>query len=130
MTQSKDDDSFIIGIDSLKLDDILDTTGDITINYDTMMSTSDTFTISEPADTVTIDLSNYADDNTFDIGNITFSNIPFVDTMPSLDRVTNMCEEYPALAKAYENFKTIYKMTEQDYKGKLKAKGLDDDIPF
>ena len=28
-----------------------------------------------------------------------------------------MCKHYPALAKAYENFKTIYKMVEQDYKG-------------
>ena len=26
--------------------------------------------------------------------------------------------EYPALAKAYENFKTVYKLVEQDYKGK------------
>ena len=41
-----------------------------------------------------------------------------------------MCELYPALAKAYEQFKLIYKMTEQDYKGKLKERGIDDDIPF
>ena len=121
MTQSKDD-TFTINLDGCN--------GDITLTYDTMMSTADTFIIDDPADAVTIDISDYVSDNTFDIGNITFSEIPFVDTMPSLDRVNNMCEEYPALAKAYENFKTIYKMTEQDYKGKLKERGLDDDIPF
>jgi hypothetical protein len=37
-----------------------------------------------------------------------------------------MCKEYPALAKAYENFKTIYKMVHQDWKGKQK----DDEFPF
>jgi hypothetical protein len=120
MTQSKDDETFTINLDEWS--------GDITLTYDTMMSTADTFTISDPA--VTIDINDYVSDNTFDIGNITFGSVPFVDTMPSLDRVNNMCEEYPALAKAYENFKTIYKMTEQDYKGKLKERGLDDDIPF
>lgn len=38
--------------------------------------------------------------------------------MPSLHEVEEMCKEYPALEKAFENFKTIYKMVEQDYKGK------------
>ena len=54
----------------------------------------------------------------------------FVDAMPCVERIEEMCEEYPALQKVYEQFKLIYKMTEQDYKGKLKEKGLDDDIPF
>ena len=38
--------------------------------------------------------------------------------LPSLSEVEEMCKEYPGLKKAYENFKTIYKMVEQDYKGK------------
>lgn len=38
--------------------------------------------------------------------------------LPSLYEVEEMCKEYPALEKAFENFKTIYKMVEQDYKGK------------
>ena len=54
----------------------------------------------------------------------------FVDTMPSIARLDEMCEMYPALAKAYEQFKLIYKMTEQDFKGKLKERGIDDEIPF
>ena len=31
--------------------------------------------------------------------------------------VKDMCQHYPALEKALENFKTVYKMVEQDYKG-------------
>ena len=75
-------------------------------------------------------------DNSFvnDTGSEYTFNMPsdemFVDTMPSASRITEMCELYPALAKAYEQFKLIYKMTEQDYKGKLKERGIDDDIPF
>jgi hypothetical protein len=42
----------------------------------------------------------------------------FQDYLPTVREIENMCEEYPALEKAYENFKTIYKMVEQDYKGK------------
>lgn len=51
----------------------------------------------------------------------------FVDKMPSLDKVHNMCGYYPALQKAYENFQTIYKMVEQDYKGNHQEK---DETPF
>jgi hypothetical protein len=36
-----------------------------------------------------------------------------------------MCKEYPALEKALKNFETIYKMVEQDWRGKTK-----DDPPF
>ena len=47
--------------------------------------------------------------------------------MPSIDKVHNMCGYYPALEKAYENFKTIYKMVEQDYKGNHQE---NDETPF
>lgn len=49
--------------------------------------------------------------------NVTFDRIVFEDCMPDVKRIKNMCEHYPALAKAFENFKTIYKMVDQDYKG-------------
>jgi len=45
-------------------------------------------------------------------------------------QVENMCEEYPALQKVWRNFKSLYDMTLQDYKGKQKAGELDDNIPF
>ena len=51
----------------------------------------------------------------------------FVDTMPNINQIDDMCKHYPALAKAYENFKTIYKIVEQDYKGNHEDTN---DIPF
>ena len=80
--------------------------------------------------TVDLNTESYVSDTG---GEYTF-NMPsseiFVDSMPSASRIDEMCDLYPALAKAYEQFKLIYKMTEQDYKGKLKERGIDDDIPF
>ena len=35
--------------------------------------------------------------------------------------VESMCKEYPALAKVYENFKTVYDLVLQDWKGKKDA---------
>lgn len=101
----------------------------ITISYSTDTSTGQFYADSAEYDTtfsINIDstvLNTYPE-------TISIYNEVFVDHMPSLDRVNNMCEEYPALAKVYEQFKLIYKMTEQDYKGKLKERGIDDDIPF
>jgi len=90
-----------------------------------------TYTTAENSHTITLD-SSYMNDTgseyTFNVGE--YSNNMFEDTMPSVSRIDEMCEHYPALAKAYEQFKLIYKMTEQDYKGKLKERGIDDDIPF
>ena len=34
------------------------------------------------------------------------------------DQVEEMCKEYPALSKVWRNFKSVYDMTLQDYKGK------------
>lgn len=46
---------------------------------------------------------------------------------PAFHQVEEMCKEYPGLEKAYENFKTIYKMVEQDWLGKKKD---ENDPPF
>ena len=96
--------------------------GDLTY---AMPSTSESITLD------TIDTSFVNDtgsEYTFNVGST--ADKVFVDSMPSVHRIQEMCELYPALAKAYEQFKLIYKMTEQDYKGKLKERGIDDDIPF
>ena len=52
------------------------------------------------------------------ISNITFDRVMFEDDMPDPQEIKRMCEEYPALEKVYENFKTVYKMVEQDWRGK------------
>lgn len=57
-------------------------------------------------------------DNTIDLSGITFDRVMFEDDMPDPQELKRMCEEYPGLEKAYENFKTVYKMVEQDWRGK------------
>jgi hypothetical protein len=68
----------------------------------------------------------------FNLDNIfvSTSGTPFEDTMPDFYELKNMIEEYPALEKAYENFKTVYKMVEQDWQGKKKERGDNDFLSF
>ena len=44
------------------------------------------------------------------------------DTHLEVAEVEKMCAEYPALAKVYENFKTMYDLVKQDWEGKKNAK--------
>jgi len=89
------------------------TTCDISINTDLL--TIDTNDIEDIV--LTID-----EDSTFTIGYKDFQ-----DKMPDITKVHNMCGYYPALQKAYENFKSIYQMVEQDYIGNYQE---DDELPF
>lgn len=41
----------------------------------------------------------------------------WVDYLPPLDKINDMCEKYPALKNAFEKFKIIYQMVDQDYNG-------------
>jgi hypothetical protein len=59
--------------------------------------------------------------DTIDLSNITIDPIEFEDCMPDVAKVEDMCRDYPALEKAYENFKTIYKMVHQDWQGRQDA---------
>ena len=104
-----------ITIDTSVDEDLTFDVSDITI------SSVDTSTISSvDTNTITLEDTHWAD-------NITWEQTEFVDKMPSIDKVHNMCGYYPALEKAYENFKTIYKMVEQDYKGNHQE---NDETPF
>ncbi|MBT17194.1 MAG: hypothetical protein CMO59_14630 [Verrucomicrobiales bacterium] len=58
-------------------------------------------------------VDNYTIDSTYE------PPIEFEDEMPNIIVVHEMCAEYPTLKTAYEKFKTVYKMVEQDYKGKI-----------
>lgn len=85
-----------------------------------------TYTTATTSDTITVDTGYSAtDDFTFDIGS--YEQTEFVDTMPSITKINEMCNDYPALKTAYEKFITVYKMCEQDYNGK---KEFDDEVPF
>ena len=92
-------------------------------------------TATHPTTTVTVGGIDYDDSVTFsnitDTGSEFTYNVPdtfalqdFVHSMPELSRVESMCEQYPALNKVYEQFKLIYKMTVQDYEGKLKERNI------
>ena len=70
--------------------------------------------------TVTLEDSHWADA-------IVWEQTEFEDTMPSIAKVEDMCKDYPALAQAYENFKTIYTLVHQDWKGK---NDKDEELPF
>ena len=58
------------------------------------------------------------DQISFDFDNIKIVPTLWKEALPDVDTVNAMCNEYPALAKAYENFQTVYKLVDQDYKGK------------
>ena len=87
------------------------------------------------AETITIDTS-YTNDTgseyTFNLSD-TVATIDATDLSWDFgnkidpDRVEKMCEEYPALKKAWDNFYSIYTMVDQDYKGNYE---VDDDHPF
>ena len=131
MTQSKKDDSFTIDISDLKLDDILDTTGDITINLDNTYGTTTTYWAGDSVADVVYTGSN---DGTFTIDTNTTDTIDigWIYNNMNIDpnEVEKMCKEYPALEKVWRNFKSVYDMVKQDYEGKKKAGEIDDDIPF
>ena len=92
----------------------------VTISTDSsdIWSLNNNFTTS--IDTTNISDISYALDDqiTFDFDNIKIVPTLWTETLPDVDTVNDMCEQYPALAKAYENFQTVYKLVEQDYKGK------------
>jgi len=105
----------------------------ITIDY-TTTNTNSSYINSSNLDSITttisgistntVDLSDYTtsldDQITFDYDNIKIVPTLWTEALPDVYTVNDMCKEYPALAKVYENFKTVYKLVEQDYKGKKK----------
>lgn len=65
--------------------------------------------------------------DTWEFTDLPSQQVLFDNIMPNPKVVNEMCKEYPALEKAYENFKSIYKLVEQDWNGKRKENG---DPPF
>ena len=119
MTQSKKDDTFTINLD--------DTYGTTTTYWAGDSVTDITVTPSDG----TFTISDYLTD-TIDLSNITITDTDYItlgkDDRIDPSKVERMCDHYPSLEKAWRNFKSIYDMVEQDYKGN--HEDLDDDIPF
>ena len=135
MTQSKNNNIEITSDDNvftIKLDETYGATTTYLDNTENIVYTTD----HTGPDTITLDLSDITVDDIIDTDpsqynfNWIYEQKEFENCLPSIDEVNKMCEVYPGLAKAYENFKTAYKLVEQDYKGKKKAGEVDDDIPF
>jgi len=53
--------------------------------------------------------------STTSFGSINIFGEDFVDRMPDLRRIQDMCEQYPALSMAWEKFKTTYRLVKDDY---------------
>ena len=111
------DEDELISIEDIELDlkDLVSSSSDyITVDLDT------TYTV----DTVPDFTVNWTATEPY---SITLNDpVEFENSMPSAYRINEMCKHYPALDKSWKNFKTIYKMVDQDYKGNFE----DDDIPF
>jgi len=96
----------------------------ITIDLSDYTMNSSVITSSNLLDSITTSTVNISDvislddQITFDYDNIKIVPTLWTETLPDVDTVNAMCAEYPGLAKAYENFQTVYKLVEQDYKGK------------
>jgi len=113
MTQSKANDTITI--------DLSDYTMDSNSSFITSSSMDSSYTFSGiSTSTITVSDILPSDDGniSFDWDNIKITPTLWTETLPDVYTVNDMCEQYPALAKAYENFQTIYKLVEQDYKGK------------
>jgi len=110
MTQSKDD-TITIDMSNMNTDGSFITSSNL-----------DSITTISGISIDTINISDYTTSTdgqiSFDWDNISIVPTLWTETLPDVDTVNAMCNEYPALAKAYENFKTVYKLVEQDYKGK------------
>ena len=100
-----------ITIDTSVAEDITFDVSDINLSSADTITLDTTSTISDGNLTITLDDTHWAD-------SITWNQVEFEDHMPSVAKVEDMCKDYPALDKAYENFKTIYAMVHQDWQGR------------
>ena len=110
---------------TLTLDD------DVTINLDSISSNTGTYSLDSTFSLSDITISGTdTSSSTITIDNSTYSYTNVLDNMIDPEEVDLMCKEYPALSKVWRNFKSVYDMTLQDYKGKKNEGEIDDPIPF
>lgn len=82
---------------------------------------------SEPVNpTYTITLENDIPEAVYDLGD-SITNIFPQNEHIDPSHIDAMCEHYPALAKKWEQFKTLYDLVKDDYKT---LEDKEDEIPF
>jgi hypothetical protein len=119
-----EDDEYIIDISSLSTDTISISMPSNPIVGDMWIDSNNISVYSSNNDWISIADSEY----NIDLNNITIVEpVEFEDQMPSVAKIEDMCRDYPGLEKAYENFKTVYKLVHQDWRGRQDA---DKDSPF
>ena len=89
--------------------------------YDTSQNTMYYTTPTGTVNTITVD-PNYnttIDASTWDTYGKWFANLKeFEHTMPELTKIKEMCSMYPAMDKAFENFKAVYDLIKDDYEAR------------
>lgn len=117
---------------TFNLNNIIDTSGDITIDLNQTYGATTSYTYDPSSYTMVAGAADSSYTISTGIDTISIDNIfsDFNKDMLSAKEVERMCKEYPALDKVWRNFKSVYDMVKQDYEGKKKAGELDDDIPF
>jgi hypothetical protein len=112
-----DNETYTLTLDddvTINLDSISSNTGTYSLDSSTVSLSDITISATDfPASTITIDGSPQWTTN-----NSTYSYANVLDNMIDPEEVDLMCKEYPALSKVWRNFKSVYDMTLQDYKGK------------
>ena len=104
--------------------DYSNTMSDVTYSFDTSTAMAHPTTITIPGATVGATVGGITGGAyTFDVGDHTID----LNTLDE-DEIAEMCKEYPALKIVWQNFKTMYDLVKQDYKGKKLAGELDDDL--
>lgn len=104
--------------------DYSNTMSDVTYSFDTSTTMDSQTTITIPGATVGATVGGITGGAyTFDVGDHTID----LNTLDE-DEIAEMCKEYPALKIVWQNFKTMYDLVKQDYKGKKLAGELDDDL--
>lgn len=117
---------------TFKLDSLIDTSGDITIDLNQTYGATTSYTYDPSSYTMVSGAADSSYTISTGIDTISIDNIfsDFNKDMLSTKEVERMCKEYPALDKVWRNFKSVYDMVKQDYEGKKKAGELDDEHPF
>lgn len=98
-----------------------------TITIDTTCEDLYSMDTSAHSTTITGADIDLTDDSWGNLSSLSITITEFENCMPDIYKIKNMCEHYPALEKAYENFVSIYKMVHQDYVGNHEK---DDEVPF
>jgi anionic cell wall polymer biosynthesis LytR-Cps2A-Psr (LCP) family protein len=121
------DSEFSLSTDNLVItgsagEDVITTFDSNGTHWQSNSTMNGTINVTNPVYTIsTVNANtNYTLDSYNSINITGLDGVEWVDTLPDIDKVKEMCNEYPGLEKAFENFRTVYKMVEQDWLGKQK----------